>query len=160
SREVWQIAWLEDLISDIRYAGRAFQRNPGFAATAILCLALGTGANTTMFSIATSLLFSQPSCRDAGTLIGLREGGNSSSPVADLRVLRDAHVFEDAAGMDPERELNWRAGDQTRRLFAAAVSDNYFGMVGVPMAMGRGIAPGERNTVVISDRLWRSGFEA
>ena len=42
----WQFQWLEDLFSDLLYAGRAFRRNPGFALTAISCLALGIGAST------------------------------------------------------------------------------------------------------------------
>ncbi len=59
----WQMRWLEELISDLRYAFRAFLRNPGFALTAIFCLALGIGANMTIFNITTSFLFSEPSCR-------------------------------------------------------------------------------------------------
>src|SRR5262245_38176759 len=50
SRAAWRFAWAEDLVADLHYAARAFQRNPAFAATAITCLALGIGANTTMFS--------------------------------------------------------------------------------------------------------------
>ena len=76
--------WLEDLFSDLRYAARAFRRNPGFALTAIFCLALGIGANTTIFNITTSFLFSQPSCRDSASLIAIWEGGNSA--VADFRL--------------------------------------------------------------------------
>src|SRR5208283_4064093 len=48
TRAAWQIAWLEDLTRDLRYCGRALSRSPGFAAAAILSLALGIGANTTV----------------------------------------------------------------------------------------------------------------
>src|SRR5690349_14387425 len=61
SRAAWRFAWAEDLVADLHYAARAFRRNPAFAATAIACLALGIGANTTMFSIASEVLFSEPS---------------------------------------------------------------------------------------------------
>src|SRR5438132_11466711 len=100
---VWQLRWLEDLASDLRYAARALQRNPGFALTAISCLALGIGANTTIFSITTSFLFSLPSCRDSASLIAIWEGGNSASPMADYKLLRDAHIFDGMAGINIER---------------------------------------------------------
>ena len=67
---VWQIQWLEDLFSDLRYAARAFRRNPGFAATAIFCLALGIGANMTIFNITTSFLFSEDE-RDYPLICGM-----------------------------------------------------------------------------------------
>ena len=51
TRAAWQVKWMEDLLSDLRYALRALRRNPGFAAAAIFSLALGIGANTTIFKI-------------------------------------------------------------------------------------------------------------
>lgn len=155
----WQMQWLEDLFSDLRYAARAFLRNPGFAFTAILCLALGIGANTTIFNITTSFLFSAPSCRDSSSLIALWEGGNSSSSLADYKFIRDAHIFDGMAGINVEREVNWRAGDRTDRFYAGIVSDDFFTTLGVPLFLGRGIAPGETNTTVLSYRLWKGTFE-
>jgi predicted permease len=154
----WRVHWLEDLFSDLRYAARALRRNPGFALTAIFCLALGIGANTTIFNITTSFLFSEPSCRDSASLISIREGGNSDSPIADYKVLRDAHIFEGMAGINIEREVNWRDGDQTRRFYAGLVTDDFFTTLGIPFRLGRGIAPGETNTAVLSYRVWRSVF--
>src|ERR1017187_3717494 len=69
TRSAWQFHWLEDLFADLRYAARAFRRNPAFAFTAVACLALGIGANITIFSIATEVLFSEPSVRDPHTLV-------------------------------------------------------------------------------------------
>ena len=106
------------------------RRNPGFALTAILCLALGIGANTTIFSIVTSFLFSQPSCRDSATMIAIWEGGNSASSIADYRFLRDAHIFDGMAGINVEREVNWRAGERTSRFYAGLVTDDFFTTVG------------------------------
>lgn len=160
TRDSWRIAWIEEFISDVRYAARALRRNPGFALAAIACLALGTGANTTIFSITTSFLFSAPSARDASSLISIWEDGSSASSLADYKFLRDAKVFDGTAGMNPEREVNWRNGDQSTRLFAGAVTDDYFHTIEVPFHLGRGIAPGERNTAVLSHRLWTSRFAA
>jgi hypothetical protein len=145
----WQMQWLEDLFSDLRYAARALRRNPGFALTAISCLALGIGANTTIFNITTSFLFSEPSCRDSASLVSIWEGGNSSSSVSDYKFVRDAHIFDGMAGIDVEREANWRDGDQNRRFYAGVVTDDFFSTLGIPFLLGRGIAPGETNTAVL-----------
>jgi predicted permease len=158
AHQAWQIGWLEDLISDLQYAARALRRNPGFALAAISCLALGIGADTTIFSITTSFLFSLPSCRDASSLISIWEGGNSASSVADYKFLRDARVFDGTAGLNPERQVNWRNGDLSSRLYAGVITDDYFNVLGVPTLLGRGTAPGETNTVVLSHRLWRTRF--
>jgi putative ABC transport system permease protein len=154
----WHFQWLEDLASDLRYATRAFLRNPGFALTAIICLALGIGANTTIFSITTSFLFSEPSCRDSASLISIGEGGNSVSSLADYRFLRDAHIFDGMAGINVEREVNWRDGDRTSRFYAGVVTDDFFTTLDIPFLLGRGIAPGETNTAVLSQRVWRGVF--
>ena len=81
TRSAWQFRWLEDLASDLRYAARSFRRNPAFALTATACLALGVGVNTTIFSLATEVLFSQPSVRDPQSLAAIRVGGNSHAPM-------------------------------------------------------------------------------
>ena len=155
TRSAWQIRWLEDLVSDLRYGARALRRTPGFAAAAIFSLALGIGANTTIFSLTMEFLFSQPSCRDADTLRSIQIGGNSAVEVRDYRFLRDAHFFVDVAGNFEEAESNWRNGEDTRSLSVMHVTDNFFNMVGVPFAFGRGIQPGERSTVVLSHQFWQ-----
>ncbi len=154
----WQIQWLEDLFSDLRYAARAFRRNPGFATTAIFCLALGIGANITIFNVTTSFLFSEPSARDSASVIAIWEGGNSGSSLTDFKFLRDSHVFDGTAGVNVEREVNWRAGDQTSRLYAGVVTDDFFTTLGTPFLLGRGIAPRETDTAVLSYGVWRGKF--
>ncbi|MGA2738592.1 MAG: ABC transporter permease, partial [Bryobacteraceae bacterium] len=156
----WQIRWFEDLASDLRYAARAFRRNPNFALTAVVCLALGIGANTAIFNITTSFLFSRPSCRDSASLIAIWEGGNSAASLSDFQFLRDAHLFPGTAGINVEREVNWRDGDRTSRFYAGMVTDDFFSTLDVPFLLGRGIAPGETNTAVLSYRVWRGTFAA
>jgi predicted permease len=158
TRSAWQFRPMEDLASDLRYAARGFRRNPAFAATAIACLALAIGANTTIFSVATEVLFSRPSVRDASSLLSLRVGGGSHANQADWRQLRDARIFDDLGGENEESETNWRHGDVAERLYAVRVTDNFFEVTGIPVFLGRPIARGERDTVVISYGLWQRRF--
>jgi predicted permease len=155
TRAPWRFQWLEDICADLRYAARAFRRNPAFALTAIACLALGVGANTTIFSLATEVLFSQPSVRDPQTLLHLRIGGSSHSPMREYRFLRDARIFEGLAGENEESEVNWRHGDATSRLVGVRVTDNFFNVTGIPLAMGRPVQPDQPDTVVLSHHLWQ-----
>src|SRR5205085_9009806 len=126
-----------------------------FAVTAVVCLALAIGANTTIFSLTTEVLFSRPSVRDASSLLALRIGGGSHAHQSDWRQLRDARIFDDLAGENEESDTNWRHGDVTERLHAVRVTDNYFVVTGIPVAIGRPIARGEHDTVVISHGLWQ-----
>lgn len=125
----------------------------------MFCLALGIGANATIFSITSSFLFSQPSCRDSASLIAIWEGGNSGAPLRDYRFLRDAQLFDGMAGINVERELNWRDGERTSRFYAAAVTNDFFTTLGIPLLMGRGIGTGDVNTAVLSERVWRGIFQ-
>ena len=160
SRSAWQITWLENLCADARYAVRSFRRNPGFAATAVACLALGIGANDLVFSIASEVLFSAPSVRDPKTLIHVRLGGNSHLALREYRFVRDSGVFAGLAGENEDAEVNWRHGDVSERLFAMRVTDNFFEVTGTQVGRGRAIVPGDANAVVISYRLWQTRFGA
>jgi predicted permease len=155
SRAAWRLGWAEDLVADLHYAARAFRRNPAFAATAIACLALGIGANTTMFSIASEVLFSEPSCTRPNELVKIWLGGNSASVVSDYRYIRESGAAGELAGENEEQEINWRDGDRTWRIFGVRVTDNFFSTIGIPLAMGRGIGPGDAEGVVVTHSFWR-----
>jgi predicted permease len=160
TRAAWQFHWLEDLAADLRYAARAFRRNPGFALTAVFCLALGTGANIVIFSLTTAFLFSQPSCRNPETLRAIRISGSSAAPLSAWRFLRDAHVLDGLAGEVEESESNWRNGDDTSRLWPMQVTDNFFAVTGTPVAMGRPMRLGTHDEVVLTDRFWQGRLGA
>jgi predicted permease len=160
ARSAWQIRWLEDLASDLRYAARAFRRNPAFAFTAAACLALGIGANTTMFSITTEILFSRPSVVEPETIANLELGGNSHAGQRTYRFLRDARIFDGLAGENEEVETNWRDGSVTRRLYAFRVTENFFDFTGMPVLLGRPPREGESDSVVLSYGLWQRAFAA
>jgi predicted permease len=158
SRSAWQFTWIEDLLADARYAARSLLRDPGFAATAVTCLALGIGANALVFSLASDVLFSAPSVRDPLTLVHVRLGGNSHVALREYRFARDSGVFTGLGGENEETEVNWRHGDASERLFAMRVTGNFFHVTGIPVALGRPLAPDDAASVAISYRIWQSRF--
>ena len=156
ARGAWQMRWIEDLGADLRYAARALRRSPAMALAAIASLALGIGANTTIFSVAREALFSQPSCRDPQSLIEISTRGNTWVPMAQYRFLDDTHAFDGIAGMNMGMVVNWRRGNRSYRLAGTHVTDSFFQVVGIPVAMGRPIERGETNVAVVTYGFWRN----
>ncbi|HEX7359809.1 MAG TPA: permease prefix domain 1-containing protein [Bryobacteraceae bacterium] len=75
------IPWLNTLIRDLRYGIRMLRKNPGFAAAAILTLALGIGANTAVFSIVDAVLLRSLPYPDAGRMVVIHEELNRARPL-------------------------------------------------------------------------------
>lgn len=159
-RDEWQFRWLTDFVSDLRYATRALRRDPVFLAAAVASLALGIGVNTAIFSLTAEILLSEPSARDAGSIVYARLAGNSHIGMAQYRFLADAKAFPGVAGLREDGDINWRTGDETQRLFAMRVTDNLFQMAGIPLLQGRGLQPGDEDSVVISHRMWQAKLAA
>src|SRR5215467_9583185 len=155
TRGAWQFRWLEDLVSDLGYAARAFGRSPVFAMTAIVCLALGMGANTTIFSLSTEMLMSRPSSHDPERLALVWVGGGSATAMPDYRYIRDSQIFEGLGGENEETEVNWREGDISKRLHTVRVTDNFFDVIGVPVEIGRSIEFGDTDSVVVTHGFWQ-----
>jgi len=161
TREAWQIGWLEDGLRDVRYACRALRRSPGFAAAAILSLALGIGANTTVFSLVKALLLGDASLRDADRLASFHQASGAARlsypDFQDYR--RQVPAFEDVAASYPSvaRSLG---GENPERLWGQLVTTNYFLVLGAQPQLGRGFTADENvsHVVVISDALWRRKF--
>ncbi len=156
SRAAWRWMWFEDLLRDLHYAARALRRDRGFALTAIISLALAIGVNTTIFSLTAEFLFSEPSVRDGATLMRANIGGGAQVPMREYRFLRDARVFEGLAGASEMQETNWRTNDASLRLFCSRVTENFFEVTGMPVALGRPFASGERSSTVVTHRFWQT----
>jgi predicted permease len=124
----------------------------------VLCLALGIGANATIFSLTMEALFSRPSCADPDSVAYIWVGGSSSSPVAVWRFLKDAQTFPVIAGVDELAEANWRNGENTYHLWQARVTPNFFTDLGVPVFMGQPIGEHTPDAAVISYRMWQGKF--
>ena len=148
------------MLSDLRYAFRQLRRTPGFAAVAVLSLALGIGANATIFSVANAFLLRTVRGVDPARLVRVYRNHHSPLDHNEFRFVRDNSrgVFADIAG---ERLMNVaRTGaGESARMSAAVVTGNYFSALGVLAAHGRLFAGGDgaaepEPVVVLSHRYW------
>jgi putative ABC transport system permease protein len=175
---------MQILLQDLRYAFRVLRKNPGFAAVAVLTLALGIGANTAIFTVVNAVLLRPLPYPDPGRIVQLvfRNQGQmvegTSIPMF-VAWREQAHVLEDFALYDlqgfmsgGETEyflkapgVNLTEGDRPERLAAIHVSADYFRLFGASVEIGRTFTarediPGGPRLVVISDGFWRRRFGA
>jgi putative ABC transport system permease protein len=159
--DLWRFNFIENLWRDLPYALRGLRRSPAFVISVLLSLGLGIGINAAMFSLGVEFLFSEPSMRDASSLVSIRLGGNSNAPSEALEFLRRTAIFSDVVGENDEALANYNDGIKTQRVFAVYITKNYFTSLGVPMADGRGIIPSDpEEAVVLSYRFWRTRFNS
>src|ERR1700736_554337 len=158
-------------MNNFRLALRQLIKNPAFSAVAIVTLALGIGANTAIFSIVNAVLLQPLPYPNADRIMVLNE---SSGPGQDYSVAlpdyfdwqKDNTVFEYLAATHKEsRNLSGIPGRDPERISGAAVTRNFFNVVGLPPEIGRTFSEDEDKAgappvVVISDRLWRRAFSA
>jgi predicted permease len=161
---------MEILFNDIRYAFRIMRKSPGFTLIIILTLALGIGANTSIFSIVNGVLLRSLPYNDPSRLveisfnnpgIGLRDIRYSVPEWEDLK--SRAGVFEEVSVVFPTSANLTVARQQPERLEALGVSPNYFSMLGTSPQIGRlfgsqDFALGFAEAAVISDGLWRRSY--
>ncbi len=161
--------WVEDLLQDLRYGVRMLMKNPGFALVAVITLAAGIAANTTIFSVADALIlrpFNFPNQErlvmvwvrgiDKGGFHGVVAPGNFN----DWREQNQS--FEQIIA------IHWRSFDltgahQPERFVGHGVSAGFFDALGVKPALGRAFLPGEDEpgrdqVVVLKHSLWERRF--
>jgi predicted permease len=157
--DLWRFNPIENLWRDLVFAIRTLRKSPGFVLAVLVSLGLGIGVNTAIFSLAVEFLLSQPSVRDAKSVVYLRQDGNSHMQPATIDLLRRGGVFEDVAGENEETFINFNDGSETRRIFALQATKNYFTTLGVPTALGRGWTESDPDQVaVLNPRFWRTRF--
>jgi predicted permease len=163
--------WLETLIADARYALRVMRKNPGFAAVAILTLALGIGANTAIFSVVYAVLlkplpYPAPNqlvvVFDAKPQEGVNFTGVSYMDFEDVRAQNN--VFTELAG-NQEHDLTVTGRGEPFVADTAVVTAGLFEVLQVAPLMGRTFVPedgrpGTAPVAIISEKLWRSRFSA
>ena len=164
---------MRTLIQDLRYGLRVMHGNMGFTLAAVVTLAVAIAASAAVFSwLDTVWLRPFPGIRDAGRVVAFETVGPEPDSVnisyTDYRDYRDnlKLVSGVAVSLQPNA-LRIGEGEHARRVWSELVSGNYFEVLGVEAQLGRvfhpdeyGDAPGAYPVAVISDRLWRSQFQA
>src|SRR6185295_10683123 len=167
-RETRGGALLESLLQDLRYGLRTLAKNPGFAAVAVLTLALGIGANTAIFSVVNGVLLSPLAGRDPDRLVMLYETTKDIPRVpvsypnyVDWR--QRARSFEDIAIYNGFDQFTMTGQGDPERVRGGLASGNLFTLLGIAPAAGRLIDPRDDRpeaepVAVITDGFWRRRF--
>ena len=161
---------METFFQDVRYGLRMLRKSPAFTAIAVVTLALGIGANTTIFSMVNSFLLRPLPVQDPGrittlTMVQKAGGTNNVFSIPEYRDIRSQSnsIFSDLLayqfGMDG---LN--ADGKTDRILSNYVSGNYFSMLGLKPTVGRLLLPSEGEVMgadpvmVLSYSFWKTRF--
>jgi macrolide transport system ATP-binding/permease protein len=161
--------FLTDLLQDLRYAARALRQTPTFTLIAVLSLALGIGASTSVYALAFALFFAPPAGIDRPASLvricrfidGKPEGHELSH--SDYVFYRD-HVSVFSALASDGNLKTLTDTEQGEQLLAAIVSPNYFSVLGVQPRVGRffladeDTAAGHNQVVVLSHAFWQRRF--
>jgi len=167
---------METLWQDIRFAFRMLIKNPGFSAIAILSLALGIGANTTIFTVVNAILLHPLPVKDIPRLVevdtidtktrvtaaNFTKMGMSYPNCQDY--IRQNQVFSGLVCWVGPIPLTWSGGTEPKQVLGQMVSANYFELLGVSPVAGRfflpdeDTKPGGNNVAVLSYNLWVNKF--
>jgi predicted permease len=160
-RDTRRVALVESLVRDFRYAGRALARQPLLVAASTLSMAAAIGANTTVFNLTRELLYAQPSVQRPEELVHLRFGGNSHVPLARWRDLNESGALAGMVGFNFERQVTWKGPQHSISIVPLMVTANFFDVLQLPMAQGRGFTAGEADAdrepavAVITHWFWQ-----
>jgi predicted permease len=168
---------METLWQDLRYAFRTLTRDRGFAAVAICSLALGIGANVTIFSFVDALMLRPPAVTDPDRVLEVWQhnttrgngiGSHMQLSFPDYEHYRDHNgVFSEMGGFTAETSrVTWTRAGQGEILQGGMVSGNYFSILGLRPALGRLFGPDDDRAatpapaIVLSHALWQQRLGA
>jgi putative ABC transport system permease protein len=182
TRDMWGFAPLESVVQDLKYAIRGMRHNPAFTLTAVLILALGIGANASIFSIIDAALLRPlpfPNSDRLVTITSTRNGAPIGAPsLLDIRDMRAAsQCFEDivlydhwrknVSGIANPARSGGAAGqeDAPEEAVVGLVPGAYFELLGIKPLLGRIFSEeenvyGRHYVVAISERFWKTRFAA
>jgi predicted permease len=160
--------WLDTLLADLRYALRMLRKNPGFAAIAILTLALGIGANTAIFSVVEGVILAPLPYFQPDRLVMVWENNPRFPRVFVsypnfLDWQHSARSFRQMAAF-MEQGVDLTGPGAPEHLDGKEISLGFFGTLGAKLTLGREFSPEEDRhggapVVIISNRLWRNRFD-
>jgi predicted permease len=177
-RDVRGLPRLETILQDFRYAIRALRRNPGYATVVLLVLAVGIGANTTVFSVVDAILIRPLPFHEPDRLVWIENRWNGYEAAGLSGVASRVAVFDEWRarsrtmtamvaynpffGYQSHRLVG---GSEPERVIAVPVTREFFTMLGVRPSVGRTFTqdecePNGPRAVLLTDRLWRRRFGA
>jgi putative ABC transport system permease protein len=169
-REAWGWRWLEDFVHDLRFGARMLRKNPGFAVTAVLTLALGIGANTTIFSVVNGVLLRQLPYGDPDRLVWADEYQPRMNDAAVIDPVYTTwsvnnQTFASLAAIGNAGPMNLTRAGVPEQIAGAAVTPNLVETLGVLPAIGRVFSeeegrPGAGRAAILTDGLWKRKFGA
>lgn len=159
---------LENLLRDLRQSLRTVARHPGVASIAMLSIALGIGANGTIFSMVSRFVLRPAPVGDPSTLItiSIMQKGDrccNKFPFPMYENLRDeAHSFSGVAAYYDSVPASIGGSGEPERVWGQGVTTNFFDVLELPMVLGHGFVKGDdaAPVVVLSETLWRRRFSA
>ncbi|MGD0124564.1 MAG: ABC transporter permease [Terriglobia bacterium] len=168
-RDMRRINFIDNLIQDVRYGARTLRRNRGFAAVAIVTLALGIGANTAIFSVVNTVLLRPLPFKDPSSLVWATERFQLSRGAAvvispDFIGWKERNqVFDEIGAFNQTVGANLTAAGEPARVSVMRVTAELFPMLGVRPIRGRTFLPAEskqaqRRVALLNEALWRSRF--
>lgn len=169
TRAVWVWTRLEQLLQDLRAGSRIVTRSPGLTAAAVTLIALVSGGNTTIFSVVHAILTKPApgvSARDLVTLtfVAPPDRIEPEPSYANYRDLAEQATSVRLAGSLPER-LTLNDDNGAHAIWGARVSANYFDVIGVHVAVGRGFSLDDHTSAatgvvaIISHVAWQTHFQ-
>jgi predicted permease len=165
-RDTRRVSFFQNLARDLRYSFRLLVRQPLFLCAAALSIGAATAANASIFTLVNELLLSPPSARRPEQLAFIRVKTGSHVSYPQWKELEQRAALAGLAGYQTEIEVNWTGPDRSLSIMPLAVTANFFEVVGVPVAAGRGFTAEEAQAekhpevVVISDWFWRNRLNA
>ncbi|HUJ30760.1 MAG TPA: ABC transporter permease [Candidatus Acidoferrum sp.] len=153
------------LMQDVKYGLRLLVKNPGFTAVAVITLALGIGANTTIFSFAQAFLVHPISLPGIERLAVIAIGEKAPAAAADFLDWKAQSASFESMAAYRQSDINMSGGRVPERVLGSRVTSNFFGVLDVKPAMGRAFLgeedqPGRDQAVVLSYGLWQRRFGA